>query len=114
MDQIRKIILYKNYFKEFYISLKQPLRNKVNYILRIIETQPIIPSKFFKIIEGTNGLYEIRIAFESNIYRIFCCLDNGSLVVLFHGFQKKSAKTPPKEIEKAKKIHKDYLNSKTT
>ena len=112
MDRIRKIILYKNYFKEFYISLKQPLRNKINYVLRIIETQPIIPNKFFKILEGTDGLYEIRVEFESNIYRIFCCLDKGSLVVLFHGFQKKSGKTPIKEIKKAQIIKNEYLKSK--
>jgi phage-related protein len=61
---------------------------------------------------GTDGLYEIRIEFESNIYRIFCCFDKGNLVVLFNGFQKKSQKTPKKEIELALKLKEEYFNSK--
>ena len=61
---------------------------------------------------GTDGVYEIRIEFESNIYRIFCCFDKGNLVVLFNGFQKKSQKTPKKEIELALKLKEEYFNSK--
>jgi phage-related protein len=71
-----------------------------------------IPKKFFEHITGTDGLFEIRIEFESNIYRIFCCFDEGKLVVLFNGFIKKSQKTPQKEIEKALKIKQEYFNSK--
>ena len=61
---------------------------------------------------GTDGLYEIRIEFESNIYRIFCSFDSGNLVVLFNGFQKKSQKTPKKEIDLALKLKDEYFNSK--
>ena len=61
---------------------------------------------------GTDGLYEIRIEFESNIYRIFCCFDKGNLVVLFNGFQKKSQKTLKKEIELALKLKNEYFKSK--
>ena len=61
---------------------------------------------------GTDGLFEIRIEFESNIYRIFCCFDEGNLVVLFNGYQKKSQKTPKKEIDKALRIKDEYFNSK--
>ena len=61
---------------------------------------------------GTNGLYEIRIEYQANIYRIFCCFDEGKLVVLFNGFQKKSQKTPQNEIEKVEQLMKDYFNSK--
>jgi phage-related protein len=69
-----------------------------------------IPKKFFKSIEGIKGLYEIRIEFESNIYRIFCCFDKGNLIILFNGFQKKSQKTPSNELKKAEKILNDYFN----
>ena len=58
---------------------------------------------------STDGLYEIRIELDSNIYRIFCCLDKGNLVVLFNGFQKKSQKTPIKELNKAEKIMQEYF-----
>jgi len=61
---------------------------------------------------GTDGLFEIRIEFESNVYRIFCCFDEGNLVVLFNGFQKKSQKTPQKEIDKALKIKQEYFINK--
>ena len=60
---------------------------------------------------GTDGLFEIRIEFEGNIYRIFCCFDKGNLVILFNAFQKKTQKTPRKEIELAKKLKEDYFNS---
>jgi phage-related protein len=62
--------------------------------------------------DGTDGLFEIRIEFESNIYRVFCCFDEGNIVVLFNGFQKKSQKTPKKEIDKALKIKDEYFYSK--
>jgi len=71
-----------------------------------------IPSKFFQHMKGTTGLYEIRIEYQSNIYRIFCCFDEGNLVVLFNGFQKKSQKTPRKEIEKALRIKNEYFELK--
>lgn len=114
MDKIRQIILFKTYFKEFYVAQSQMVRDKINYVLRLVETQRIIPKKFFRIIEGTNGIYEIRVESEGNIYRVFCCMDEGALVVLFHGFQKKSQKTPPKEIKRAETIMKEYYKSKET
>lgn len=61
---------------------------------------------------GTDGIFEVRIEFESNIYRVFCCFDKGNLVVLFNAFQKKSQKTPKKEIELAIKLKEAYFNSK--
>ena len=62
--------------------------------------------------KGYQGLFEIRIEFESNIYRIFCCFDHGNIVVLFNAFQKKTQKTPKKEIEKAVRIKDEYFEIK--
>ena len=59
-----------------------------------------------------DGLFEARIKYQSNIYRVFCCFDEGRLVVLFNGFQKKTQKTPKKEIEKAMKLKKEYFQLK--
>jgi phage-related protein len=112
MDQQRKLIFYKNYFSEFFDPLPGKVQEKIDYILFVITVAYRIPKKFFEHITGTNGLYEIRIVFESNIYRIFCCFDEGNLVVLFNGFQKKSQKTPQKEIDKALKIKQEYFNEK--
>ena len=69
-----------------------------DYVFKILQTVQNVPRKFLDHMTGTDGLYEIRIEFESNIYRIFCCFDKGNLVVLFNGFQKKSQKTPKKKL----------------
>ncbi len=71
-----------------------------------------VSEKFLKHIEGTDGLFEIRIEVGSNIYRIFCCFDKGSLVVLFNAFQKKTQKTPKKEIEFAEQLKAEYFAAK--
>lgn len=74
----------------------------------MIETQPLIPKDYLKHIEGTEGLYEIRVQQGSDIFRIFCFFDEGKLVVLANGFHKKSQKTPKSEIEKALNIKQAY------
>jgi len=112
MEKIRNITLFRNYFKEFYVAQTDAVRSKINFVLKLVETQRIIPKKFFCFIEGSDGIYEIRVEIDSNIYRIFCCLDEGAVVVLFHGFQKKTQKTPQKEIKRAEFIKKEYFKSK--
>jgi phage-related protein len=58
------------------------------------------------------GVYELRVEYNSNIYRVFFVFDEDKVVVLFNGFQKKSQKTPPSEIEKAIKIKSEYYEYK--
>jgi phage-related protein len=110
MESIREIVFYKDYFIDFFETLDNKAKDKVDEVLFMITILDRIPKKFFKSIEGIKGLYEIRIEFESNIYRIFCCFDKGNLIVLFNGFQKKSQKTPSYELKKAEKILNDYFN----
>ena len=112
MDKKRQIIYFKNYFWDFFNSQTEKVKDKIDYVLFLVTIADRIPKKFFEKLTGYNGLFEIRIEFESNIYRIFCCLDEGSLVVLFNGFQKKKQKTPKKEIEKAMRIKKEYFEQK--
>ena len=71
-----------------------------------------VPQKFLSTINGYDGLYEIRIEYQSNIYRVFCCFDQGRLVVLFNGFQKKTQKTPKEEIDRAMRLKDEYFNLK--
>ncbi len=108
----RKIIFYENYFIEFYQNRSTKVKGKIQYVLELIKRVDRVPEKFLKHIKGTKGLYEIKVEYESNIYRIFCCFDRGRLVVLFNGFQKKSQKTPKREIKKAEKLMKAYFNRK--
>lgn len=109
----RKVIFYKNHFTDFFKTLDEKAKKKVAQILVWIQTIDRLPVTILKSIEGKKGLYEIRIEHSSNIYRIFCCFDEGQLVVLFNGFQKKTKKTPPKEIEQAAKLMKEYFDNKT-
>ncbi|WP_324216700.1 type II toxin-antitoxin system RelE/ParE family toxin [Flavobacterium sp.] len=112
MDSERQIIFYKTYFQDFYLDQNEKVREKIACIFKVINSVQKIPAKFSKHLEGTDGLFEIRIEFESNIYRVFCCFDKGNLVVLFNAFQKKTQKTPKNEIELAIKLKKEYFNSK--
>ncbi|MCX6291590.1 MAG: type II toxin-antitoxin system RelE/ParE family toxin [Bacteroidetes bacterium] len=108
----RKIIFHGQYFQNFYLEQTDHVREKIGYVFRVIKTVERIPGKFLKHLEGTDGLYEIRVEVSSNIYRIFCCFDKGNLVVLFNAFQKKVQKTPKQEVELALKLKKEYFNLK--
>ena len=112
MNKQRHIIFHKRYFLDFYLEQPEKVQEKIEYVFKIIRTVQKIPKKFLDHITGTDGLFEIRIEFESNIYRIFCCFDIGNLVVLFNGFQKKTQKTPKNEIDMALTLKEEYFNSK--
>lgn len=109
---IRQVVAYANYFKEFKKNLTKETLQKIYQIFIYIMTQEQIPVKFLKAITGVPGLFEIRIEERGNIYRIFCCMDEGRLVILFNGFQKKTQKTPSEEIERAKRIMNEYFAQK--
>ena len=110
MEKIREIIFYKNYFDDFFETLTEKVKDKIDEVLFMTTILERVPSKFLRSISGIKGLFEIRIEYESNIYRIFCCFDKGNLVVLFNGFQKKTQKTPTKELTKAENLMKEYFN----
>jgi len=110
MKTERKIIGYKNYFRDFMNSLSVSEKRKIYYILDLLATQHRISKKFVKYIR--EGIYEIRAGYESNIYRIFFIFDKGKIVVLFNGFQKKTEKIPESEIKQAIKLKNEYYDSK--
>ena len=90
MKQERTISAYKNYFTDFISSLKKEEARKIYYILDMLKVQE----------------------YGGNIFRVFFIFDDGNIVILFNGFQKKTQKTPPSEIEKALKIKEEYYESK--
>lgn len=108
----REIKFYKHYFNEFYAAQSDKVRRKIAQTLVWLQTIDRLPVSILKSIEGKKGLYEIRIEFSGNIYRVFCCFDEGSLVILFNGFQKKTQKTPVGEIEKAERLMNEYFKDK--
>lgn len=106
----RKIRTYGGYFEVFMATLTEKEQEKVQYGLLLLKTQDRLPGKFVKFIR--DGLYELRTEYSGNIYRVFFIFDEGAIVVLFNGFQKKTQKTPPSEIEKALKIKEAYYGDK--
>ncbi|WP_363321628.1 type II toxin-antitoxin system RelE/ParE family toxin [Plebeiibacterium sediminum] len=78
----------------------------------LVQSLKIVPKTYFDHITGTDGLWEIRVKVGSDIYRVFCCFDEGILVILFSGFQKKTQKTPKKEIETAERLKNEYFDGK--
>lgn len=111
-QKIRTVVFFKNYFNEFFVKQKDKVQQKIVWTINLIEELDRIPETYLKYIENTDGLYEIRIQQGNDIFRIFCFFDEGKLVVLTNGFQKKTQKTPKKEIKKALKIKKEYENEK--
>ena len=105
----RQLKTYGSYFFDFYNSLNKELQEKIDWIFEIVKTADHIPKKFFDHLTGSDGIFEIRIEYESNIYRILCFFDKGNLVILINSFQKKTQKTPPKEIALAEKLKKQYF-----
>jgi phage-related protein len=110
----RKIIFHGEYFINFYKTLDIKVKSKFQYVFELIKQVEMIPEKLLSPMTGYEGLFEIRVEYQSNIYRVFCCSDKGELIVVFNGFQKKSQKTPKKEIEKAMKLKNEYFRLKKT
>ena len=108
----RSIITFGRYFGEFMAGLTVKEREKIDYGLVLLKTQDRLPARFVKHIR--DGLYELRTEYNGNIYRVFFIFDEGKIVVLFNGFQKKTQKTPTSEITKALKIKEEYYEYKRT
>lgn len=108
MDKKRTIVFYKDYFEEFFVKQRDKVKDKIIWTFQLIEEMDRVPETYLKHIENTDGLFEIRVQQGSDIFRIFCFFDEGRLVVIANGFQKKTQKTPKGEIERALKIKSEY------
>ena len=107
-QKYRQITFFKDYFQSFFDNQSKKVKAKIMWTFDLVEDLQRVPETYLKYIENTDGLYEIRVQLGSDIFRIFCIFDQGQLVVLMNGFQKKTQKTPKKEIEFALKIKTDY------
>lgn len=110
--KVRNVIFFKSYFEEFFVKQSDKVKDKIIWTFDLIQELERIPETYLKHLTGTDGLYEIRIKQSTDIFRIFCFFDKGQLIVLANGFQKKTQKTPKKEIVRALKIKQEYENRK--
>jgi len=111
-QKYRQITFFKEYFQSFFDKQSKKVKAKIVWTFNLVEDLQRVPETYLKHIENTDGLYEIRVQLGSDIFRIFCFFDQGQLVVLMNGFQKKTQKTPKKEIELALKIKAEYESEK--
>lgn len=111
-EKFRTVVLYKDYFADFFDGQKQKVKDKIVWTLRLIEELERVPETYLKSFEDADALFEIRIKQGSDIFRIFCFFDEGKLIVLMNGFQKKQQRTPKPEIERALKIKNEYYDEK--
>jgi phage-related protein len=111
-NKCRKITFFKDYFQKFFDSQSKKVKAKIIWTFDLIEELQRVPETYLKHLENTDGLYEIRVQLGSDIFRIFCFFDQGHLVVLCNGFQKKTQKTSKQEIDMALKIKSEYESEK--
>lgn len=109
---IREIFYYEDHYLRFFAGLKPEAQQKFNWTLKLIATVERVPVKFLKHIEGSDGLYEVRVEVGSDIHRVFSFFDSGRLIILINGFTKKTRKTPGNEIERAERLKKKYFHEK--
>lgn len=112
MEKVREVIAFQDHFEIFLKAQTERVQNKIFKVIEAIETLERVPETYLKPINTKKGLYEARVQLASNIWRVFCFFDEGKLVILLNGFQKKTQKTPPKEIEKAAKLMDEYYAEK--
>ena len=106
----RRIRTYGSYFQAFAQTLDDDVLRKIDYLLQLLKSEERLSARFVKMV--SDGLFELRISVKGNIYRLFFIFDEGDIVILLNGFQKKTQKTPRKEIDKALKIKAMYYADK--
>jgi phage-related protein len=95
--------------EEFLDSLTGKQAQKVLWVLQLIEELDVIPRQYFKKLVGSEGIWEVRIQFGNDIFRLLGFFDGGTLLILTNGFAKKTQKTPPQEIALAVRCKEEYL-----
>ena len=111
-DKVRSLYFYKDYFEIFFVKQNQKVKDKIIWTFELLQTQVRLSENYFKLLEPTEGIYEIRVQLGSNNIRILCFFDRGKLIVVANAFYKKTQKTPKQEIIKAITIKKEYESEK--
>ncbi|MGB7295132.1 MAG: type II toxin-antitoxin system RelE/ParE family toxin [Candidatus Aminicenantales bacterium] len=110
---IRRVFFFGDYFEKFYGRLNKKTKVKFDYVLNLVACVEMAPEKFLKHLEGTQGLYEIRVEARRNAYRIFCFFEEARSIILLNAFEKKTEKTPRNEIALAERLRRRYFLEKS-
>ncbi len=108
----RQVSFYENHFLDFYKKQSLIVRKKIDWTILLIKTTQIVPDKYLKHLTNTDGIWEVRVSAGNGIFRVFCFFEKGNMIILLSGFQKKTQKTPKKEIRRAEKLKKEYYENK--
>ncbi len=114
---MREIFFYKTEsgkcpVEDFLESLSAKQVQKVTWVLSLVEELPSIPAKYFKKLVNTEEIWEVRVNFGGNIFRLLGFFDGSQLIILNHAFHKKTQKTPRKEIENAETRKQEYFRNR--
>jgi len=96
--------------EDFLDSLNAKQAQKVLWVLKAVQELPQVPKQYFKKLEGTGDLWEVRAEFGGDAFRLLGFWDEGRLVILTNGFAKKTQKTPEREIALAEQRKRDHVN----
>ena len=98
--------------EDFLDSLSGKQAQKIVWVLRLIEELDVVPGQYLKKLVNTEDIWEVRVQFGGNIFRLLGFFDGSTLLILTHAFAKKSQKTPRQEIELATRRKNEYLSRK--
>lgn len=104
METYRDIIVFEDYFEEFYLTLPLKEQEKILWTFRAIRILKVVPSMYLKVIVNSSGIYEIRSTVGTNTSRVFCFYSDETTLIVCNGFKKKIQKIPRKELKKAERI----------
>jgi phage-related protein len=112
---VREIIFYKTDsgkcpVEEYLDTLSNKQVEKIFFVLDLVENIPIVPRNYFKKLESTSDIWEVRVQLGNNIFRLLGFFDGSELVILNHAFTKKTQKSPKKEIKIAESRKTDYFS----
>ena len=99
--------------EKYVLSQNEKIQKK--FLLVFDKTQGGIKGRWFEKLKGSDGIYEFRQSDHQKFYRVFAFWDSEeheTLIIGTHGIDKKSNKTPPKEIKKAEQIKNQYFEDK--
>ena len=103
---MRRIDFYKTFtgdspVEEFLDTLSDTQTKKIMWVMKLVRELNPVPSQYFTKLVNSDDIWEVRVQISGNIFRLLGFIEGDRLLVLTNGFQKKTQKTPRREIELA-------------